>query len=180
MPEVPIQAAACPYCLAAIAAGDDTLACPACKSVHHRECWEENGENRRSVEIPVSHWGQEHKPCPACGKEILAAALRCRHCGATFASAQPENTEQFQLRTALAAARPELRTKVRWIFFVSIFPFTAPIGAIWGWWWQRENPDLLASLPPIDRALAKIALIAAIVQTAAIVILTALYSVVRG
>jgi predicted RNA-binding Zn-ribbon protein involved in translation (DUF1610 family) len=179
--------------LAATAGSEDLMACPACGASHHRECWEENGgcavygcvngpviEKRRDIEVPVSHWGREQKPCPSCGQEILAAALRCRHCGATFASAQPENTTEFQLRTLVTAGLQEARVKVRWIFFVSIFPFTAAIGAVWGWWWQRENPETMHALPVLDRALLKIGLIAAVVQTAALIILTALYIAVRG
>src|SRR5689334_2486971 len=96
-------AAKCPYCLSAFADGDEVETCPGCRAGYHRGCWQENGgcavygcahvpavESRRAIEVPMSYWGQENKPCPSCGQQILAAAVRCRHCGATFASARPQ------------------------------------------------------------------------------------------
>ena len=32
--------------------------------------------------------GARGEPCPNCGQSIMAAAVRCRHCGATFSSAK--------------------------------------------------------------------------------------------
>ena len=34
-----------------------------------------------TLEVPMAYWGQEHKNCPVCGTQMLAAATRCRSCG---------------------------------------------------------------------------------------------------
>jgi hypothetical protein len=183
----------CPYCLAAIAAGEETHTCPSCHSVYHHECWTENGgcavygcaqvpvvESRRAIEVPLSYWGQENKPCPACGQQILAAAVRCRHCGATFGSARPQDAGEFQSRAALAARMPEAQKRVVMIFVLSIIPFTAPIAAIWAWIWRSSHGKELAALPPLHAALHKIGLFVAIGLTIALGVMTALYVVVRG
>ena len=184
--------AKCGYCLSPINAGDDVETCPDCGAVYHRECWAENGgcsaygctkapavEARRSIEVPFSYWGQEHKPCPSCGQQILAAAVRCRHCGATFASAQPQDAVAFLNRTALEAELPSARTRVVVIFILSVLPFTAPVGAIWGYGWSRTKRELVPLLPPLHAALLKIALVASVVLTVGLVVMTLLYRVIR-
>src|SRR5687767_4121404 len=115
-------AVVCGICLTPLQPTDSVAACPSCQSQYHNDCWLENGgcgaygcsqapavEQRRAIEIPVSFWGQEHKPCPACGQQILAAAVRCRHCGATFASARPEDSDEFQRRATLKERLPRTR-----------------------------------------------------------------------
>ncbi len=193
MPDDPVSAAACPYCLAGIGDSRETVSCPSCHAVYHHECWTENGgcavygctqvpavESRRAIEVPVSYWGRENKPCPSCGQEILAAALRCRHCGATFASARPENASEFQMRSMIAAGLPDTRRTVVWIFVLSVVPFLAPAGLVWGTWWHAQNLDSVRALPPIYGALGRIGRIVSIALTVTMVVLTALYVVVRG
>lgn len=183
----------CPYCLSAIEDATATAHCPACRQAYHADCWAENGgcgiygctqaptvEKRRDIEVPASYWGQENKPCPSCGKEILAAALRCRYCGTTFASARPENVVEFQARTAISAAMGDTRRTIIWIFIASIIPLVAPVGAAWGFWWHRLNRDAVQALPALYGALGRIGLIVALVQTGAIIILTALHAALRG
>jgi hypothetical protein len=193
METVPAPGVACPYCLAGLADSDDVVPCPGCHTVLHRECWEENGgcavygcthapppEPRQAVEIPNSYWGRETKPCASCGQEIMATALRCRFCGTVYASARPEGATEYQARTMIEGMIPSARKTVRWIFAVSCVPFLSPIGAVWGWWWQRDNRATVDALPPIDRALAKMGLIISVTFTIAIVALTALFAVIRG
>jgi len=183
---------ACPYCLTDIAVGATTASCPSCKSVYHADCWQENGgcavygcvqgpavEGRREIEIPVSYWGQENKPCPACGREILAAAVRCKHCGVTFTSARPEGVGEFQSRTSLAERLPQVRHSVIWIFIVCVVPFLAPFGAIWAAVWYQSHREEMSALPSFYQALFKIGLAAAIAITGALLAMTALYVVVR-
>ncbi len=182
----------CPFCLTAIAGDEPTETCPSCHAVYHRECWEENNgcavygcakvpviQSRSAIEIPISYWGQENKPCSACGQQILAAAVRCRHCGATFASARPENAVEFQSRAALNERLPEARRTVIWLFVVSVVPFLAPVGAIWGLIWHRAHREEVRALPSLYGALRKIGLATAIVLTVALVVLTCLYAAVR-
>ena len=86
----PVSGKVCAICQSPISGEEAKTVCPACRAEYHAECWEENGgcavygcaqvpavELRRSIEIPVSYWGRENKPCPSCGREILAAAVRC-------------------------------------------------------------------------------------------------------
>src|SRR4051812_41161988 len=69
----------CAYCQTAIKDDEARAACQECHAEYHTDCWNENGgcamygcsavpaiEPRSSLEIPVSYWGQEKKPCPAC------------------------------------------------------------------------------------------------------------------
>src|SRR5579872_4876548 len=105
----------CAICLSPIGPEDEKTVCPSCNAVYHAECWKENGgcavygcaqvpaiEKRQAIEIPVSYWGQENKKCPSCGNEILAAAVRCRHCGTVFQSARPQESDEFRHRTAVS------------------------------------------------------------------------------
>src|ERR1700689_4080854 len=100
----PVSGTLCAICQSPFAADDESTPCPACRSVYHSDCWQENGggagygwpqvspaEGRVALEIPAAYWGQEEKPCPRCKRQILAAAVRCRHCGATFSSSRPED-----------------------------------------------------------------------------------------
>ena len=189
----PATSGACPFCLSLISSDEAKENCPSCRAVHHHECWTENGgcavygctcvpaaESRGALEIPVSYWGQEHKPCPSCSQEILAAAVRCRHCGATFQSARPQDAAEFRNRSELADRLPAAGKRVVVIFILSVIPFLAPVGAVWGLVWGRANRESLAALPPLYGALHRIGLIAAISLTFLLVLTTTIYSVVRG
>jgi hypothetical protein len=186
----PRPAAACPYCLGAVLDGEPATTCPACHSVHHAECWAENGgcgqygcaqapavDNRRAIEVPVSYWGQEHKPCPSCGQQIVATAVRCRHCGATFASARPEDNVEFSSRQVLEGRLPEARKTVVTVFVLSVIPFLAPVGMVWGAAWRREHREELGALPPLYAALSRIGLYTSVTLTTLLVVMTCLYSV---
>src|SRR5512138_2081358 len=96
---LPPDGSLCAICQSSLEPPSELTRCPECQSAYHADCWQENGgcaiygcaqvpatEGRAALEIPAAYWGQEEKPCPACGRQILAAAVRCRHCGATFAS----------------------------------------------------------------------------------------------
>jgi hypothetical protein len=189
----PAGSPVCAICLSPIQSDQNKASCPACRAEYHADCWEENGgcavygcaqvpavEQRHAVEIPVSYWGQENKPCPACGREILAAAVRCRHCGATFASARPEDSAEFQQRSDLEKRLPAVRRTVIWLFIFCVLPCLAPIGAIWGVVWYPAHRQEVNALPSLYPALCKIGLGVAIAQAIALVVLGLLYSVVRG
>jgi transcription elongation factor Elf1 len=182
----------CGVCLSPIAATEAKTFCPACKAEYHSECWEENGgcgvygcsqvpvvEKRQAIEIPISYWGQEKKRCPKCQHEILAAAVRCRHCGATFDSARPQNAEEFQQRTELTGRLPATRRTIVWLFVFSVVPCLAPIGAVWGLVWFPAHREDVRLLPTLYGALCKIGLIVAIAQTIAVVVLTVLFVITR-
>lgn len=186
-PPAPSPGGNCPFCLTAIGPGDAVTTCPSCRAAHHRDCWDENQgcavygcthvpvvESRRSIEVPVSYWGQENKPCPSCGQQILAAALRCRHCGTTFATARPQETAEFQRRSDLLARVPAARRRVVTLFVLSLIPITSPIAAIWGLVWRGQNEDVIQELPPLHAALGKIAVITACAVTISLALLTTL------
>jgi hypothetical protein len=183
----------CAFCLTDLAETDDATSCPQCQTKYHAECWTENGgcavygcsrgptvEARRAIEIPVSYWGRENKPCPACGKEILAAAMRCRHCGATFDSARPQDAAEFQERTVREQRLPGTRKMVICLFIFCVIPCLAPIGAIWGAVWYPQNRQDVAALPSIYGALCKIGLGVAVIQVGAVFVLALLYFGLRG
>lgn len=183
----------CTYCRTPIGPAEPATKCSDCNSTYHEECWSENGgcgvygcskvpevEKRSSIEVPVSFWGQENKPCPACGREILAAALRCRHCGAVFASAQPENTESFLSRLSLETRLPKVRMICVWIFVLSVLPCTSLGGAIWGLIWYPRNKQEVAALPSLYSVLCKIGIITGFCQAIALMVLGLLYSVFKN
>lgn len=183
----------CAICQSALGPADAKSACPACRAEYHADCWQENGgcaiygcsevpklEQRRAIEIPISYWGQENKPCPNCNREILAAAVRCRHCGATFSSAHPQDAEEFQDRAALETRLPGMKRTVVCIFVFSVLPCLAPIGAIWGVIWHLSNRRRLGALPGMYAALSKISLAVALGQCALILLVAMLYSATQG
>jgi hypothetical protein len=178
--------------MCAIGENETTAQCPACHAAYHAECWTENGgcaiygcsqvpatEQRQAIEIPVSYWGQEHKPCPACGQEILAAALRCRFCGAMFASARPQDQEEFRQQGERERLLPAARRTVLWIFILSVLSCTAPIGAVWGLVWYPAHRDDVSALPSVYSALCKIGLAVGVGQTVLIVLMSVLYAAFR-
>jgi hypothetical protein len=186
------RAAACPYCLSPVGERDVVTRCASCRAAYHAECWIENGgcgiygceksavvEPRAAHEVPASFWGQEHKPCPQCGQEILAAAIRCRHCGATFQSARPQGAEEFQHGSSIAESLPAAKKTVVRIFVFSVVPFLAPLGAIWGLLWWRGNRERLRALPSFYGALLRLGLIASLTLTVAMTLLTLTYLGVR-
>ena len=187
------QVAICAFCLSPIGATDTVTACPACRASYHDDCWRENGgcavygcsqmptvEPRKAVEIPVSYWGQENKPCQACGKEILAAATRCRFCGATFSSAQPEDTAAFNKRSEREKRAPQIKQRVIWIFILSLIPCTAPIGGLWGLVWYPTNKTDLQVLPTLYPALCKIGIAVGLGQTVLLALMAAIFAATRG
>lgn len=186
------QTTVCPVCMTPVSEGDELAECSACQARYHKECWQDNGgcaiygcsaaptvEPRRAIEIPVSYWGQEKKPCPACGQEILAAAVRCRMCGATFTSARPQDSAEFQQQAGLTQRLPVLRTTVIWIFIVCVLPCSAPIGAVWGLVWYPGHRDDVNALPSMYSALVKIGIGVGIAESIGFVVMTLLYNVVR-
>src|SRR3954464_14041983 len=133
----------CAICQCAIGADEPRANCPDCNAPYHADCWQDNGgcavygcakvpptEKLAEVEVPVSYWGQEHKPCPVCGQQILAVALRCRHCGTMFDTARRQDSAEFTQKTAQKMRAPSLQKKAVWVLITGLIPFTAPFCAI--------------------------------------------------
>jgi hypothetical protein len=182
----------CAICLSPVESGEDKTICPECHATYHAECWKENGgcavygcaqvpatEKRSAIEMPVSYWGQENKKCPNCGQEILAAAVRCRHCGTVFESARPQALEEYQQRTALSQRLPAVRRTIILLFILSVLTCSSPVGAVWGLVWYPGHREEIRSLPALYGAMCKIGLVVAIGQTVALVLFTLLFTLVR-
>jgi hypothetical protein len=132
------------------------------------------------LEIPVSYWGQEDKTCPVCGQVILAAAVRCRQCGTTFNSAQPQDKAGFRVRAARESRLPTLRRRVITLLIFALVPFTAPLAALIGAFWYRQNRAEIRALPPLYGALSLIGLGVAVFQTLLFVSVVIVYKAING
>ena len=160
----------CAICQSPIALGEPATQCRACSGAFHTDCWEYNNgcgiygcseapptESLNTLEIPASHWGQENKRCPACSQVILAAAVRCKHCGATFESAKPQDHGSFQEHETNKAKLPLIKVGAIVLLVFSLLPCTAPLAAIAGPIWYAMNRKSIAMLPGFHSALCKIA-----------------------
>ena len=187
------QTKICGICLSALGPDEASVSCSACNASYHGDCWQENKgcavygcseapqiDQRSSLEIPVSFWGQENKPCPACGREILAAATRCRFCGATFTSAQPEDVNSFTERTQREKRLPQIRQTIVWIFVLSVIPCTAPAGGLWGLIWFSTHRSDMEALPSLYPALCKIGISVGLGQTVLMILMSIIYAFTRG
>ncbi len=183
----PAAAKYCGICQCLIAAAEQSVVCPDCKHLFHQDCWQYNRgcgvygcpkapptESLTSLEIPPSFWGREEKNCPRCGQIILAAATRCRHCGAMFSSATPQHAGHYQVEQAIRARLPAARTASIWLLVFSLLPCTAPLAAIAGLFWYQANRAVIRALPPLFAALGQIAIGVAIVQTVLMILIVLL------
>lgn len=186
-------AALCAICQSPVAPGEETAGCPECAAEYHRECWEENGgcavygcshvpetQPLEGVEIPASHWGQEHKPCPECRATILAAAVRCRHCGAEFSTARELHRVEYRREQRRKEKLPGHRRNVTLLVIFSLFSCTAPLALVVGGIWYRGARHDLAKMPGVYAGLGRVALAVAAVQTVFIGLMTVAYGLFRG
>lgn len=158
----------CSLCHLALEPGEAACACPACHAVAHSECWAENrgcgaygcpeapaAEKQVTAEAPT-YWGREVKNCPQCGKEIKAAALKCRYCQARFESAAPVSREEFQGQVERREASAASRAWGTWLFAGGLIPFLAPVVLFAGAVLFFGRPEEARRLPPLHGVLAKL------------------------
>lgn len=180
----------CAICQGPIEAEESRTCCPDCKAFFHSDCWEYNKgcglygcpqapptEKLNTLEMPMSYWGKEQKNCPACNREIQAAAIRCRFCGATFRSAGPEDTAAFLSRAAVESDLPRVRRGAVWLLVLSILPCTAPLAAVFGTSWYFKHRRAINELPALHGALCKLAIGVAVGTTVLGLTVAVLHSV---
>lgn len=185
--------ALCAICQQPIEAGQAAMTCPDCAAIYHDDCWQYNGgcgvygcpqspptDPLTSLEVPASFWGKEEKQCPACQATILAAAVRCRHCGATFASAQPQEAETFFQSKALQQKLPAVRKWGIWLLVLSLLTCTAPFAAVLGAFWYSRNRQAIRALPAMWGAICKISLGLAVGQTVFVIVVIVIHSLASG
>lgn len=183
----------CAICQADILPSDtDLISCPDCQALYHKDCWEENRgcavygcsrvpdtEQYNSVEIPVAYWGQEDKPCPDCGKTILAAAVRCRHCGTVFESAAPMDKRTYNRLNENNRRFPQMRKNVILLLIFCMTPFSAPFAAVIGSiWYKIKKVDILAMPSPYP-GICRFGIYAAACQTIIIVLMLILNNLIH-
>jgi len=183
----------CVICQSRFGPGQPTTTCPDCGTTFHEECWRYNNgcgvygcsqapptEGLSSLEVPPSYWEREEKLCPQCGKTILASAVRCRHCGAMFSSATPQDTDAYSARERIKAQIPAVRTASIWLLIFSLVPCTAPFAAVVGGIWYFRHRETISALPALNAALCKIAVGVAWAQTGMLILGGILSSVAQG
>lgn len=179
----------CAICQSPLAGEDPRTSCPGCNAAYHTDCWTENGgcaiygcaqvpktEGRKSIEMPVAYWGQENKPCPVCSAQILAAAVRCRHCGTVFQTARPLDSAEFSQAASWEAKAPGLRKKIIFLFVLSLVPFTAPVGILILFFWAHARRQEVEELPSLFPALIKIGLLVGAIETVGMVLVAVIFS----
>jgi len=168
----------CPVCQSVLEPGGPVHACDGCGTRYHDECWTYNGgcgvygcrnaaaaEGLTSLEIPAGHWGRADKDCPQCGQSILAAAVRCRYCGATFDSAAPQEAGAFRQQELIKSSLPGVRRTAIILLVCGIIPCTAPFAAVVGGIWLTSRWQAIRQLPPVVGAIGRIAVGVACLQT---------------
>jgi len=160
----------CGLCHQSIQPGDPVHRCPSCHAPTHAECWEENGgcgtygcpkapelAKQSSVSSPT-WWGQDQKQCPVCGKEIKAAALRCRHCEAQFETAAPLTPEEYQQKLEIKDSKGRSESWSVVLFIAGVIPCTSPLALLVGgcvMWFNRERVKYMR---PLHKILAQLGL----------------------
>jgi hypothetical protein len=178
----------CGICQTGIQADESVGTCPACQSPFHAECWAENGGCAQygcahmpsatpAEASPVAartYWGQEEKECPSCGLNIKVAALRCRHCGATFSSDQPMTAGEAETQAQAGEKRAAAGTAALWLFVTGLVPCTAPLALAVGGLWYLGNRDTVRRMTSQRRVMALLGLGASAVTTS-VLLLAALF-----
>jgi hypothetical protein len=149
----------CAICMTPVGSEDAATSCPSCAAPYHAECWTDNGgcavygcnmvpptEGLKPLEIPPAFWGREDKDCPSCGKQIMAMAVRCRHCGAQV-EAKIEAKVSYDKRQLRRARAPKLRRMSIVFLALSLLPFVSLIPAVAGTLFYRSNREEIRRLP---------------------------------
>lgn len=74
----------CPYCKTQFKEGDEAISCPACQTLHHASCWEEN-KGCTTFGCSEQHYEEQHTNptdvCVKCGTPLGDGQEFCPKCG---------------------------------------------------------------------------------------------------
>ncbi len=202
-----VAGALCAICQTPIAAGERMGPCPSCASPFHVPCWEENGGcatygcqhmpvsvKEEAAAEPAAFWGQEEKSCPACHQRIRVAALRCKHCGSIFASADPGELRLTRIGGPAPAAdvgpvlprRSHLHptevdasvaqgreTAALLLLVFGVIPCTGPLAFLVGGIWYLSGREEIAQLSPQRQMFIRLGLVAGGISTAIVLLILA-------
>ncbi len=177
-PDQAPDAVVCAICQWPLEEDEETTRCPECQASYHQECWADNQgcavygceqvpatETLRSVEIPLSYWGQERKECPNCEEPIQAAAIRCRHCASIFPSAKPMTKEEYDSHVRQTARLPRVRTVGMVLFSACLVPVLSTLAMDLAIVWYLLKQKDLRALPASDRSLLAVGISVGALQT---------------
>jgi hypothetical protein len=157
----------CSVCQTSIAAGEAAILCPSCRSPYHQECWQEVGgcatygceqmpEQSKSEAEAGAHqeaWG-DVKQCPRCHKEIMAAAVKCRFCKASFPSSVPMSQAEYLAWSRQQKELTPTRNTAISLFVFSLFGLTAPLVLAFGCPWVIKYRKNLRRVGGVHEVLA--------------------------
>lgn len=182
----------CQICQTRIQPGEEYVGCPECKQVHHGECWAEVGgcgtygcrqaplidKADAPAQPPTSAWG-DTKNCPVCRRDIKAVALRCRHCGTDFDTADPLSRRELREIRRKKEESQQLNVIMILVFIASLFGCLAPITLIIGLAFLLPRRESLARSGPMFTILLFASLVVSTLYTL-LIAGAILYQVVAG
>lgn len=134
----------CSICQTPIMAGERIVDCLHCALPFHTDCWKENRgcsaygckgapptlkPQTGAAQLSSNAWTGD-KPCPDCGRTIKANALKCRYCGASFASRDIISKKEYSKREYEGAEYDSVRNKCFALFLLSAAGCLAPLSLV--------------------------------------------------
>lgn len=138
----------CSTCGTAILSSDIIVICPVCSQPYHHDCWKEIGgcgtygctaapvatlKEDVPQDVFTPGWTAEKK-CPECGSSIIASALVCKVCHASFPTERPMTKAEWRDREYDEKELNKIKTSVIIQFILStlgcLFIIMLPINAI--------------------------------------------------
>ena len=156
----------CSTCGTGISQGDMVATCPLCSMPYHHDCWKEIGgcgtygckaapaftKSEPVVEDAFTPGWTAEKKCPSCSSTILANALICKNCKATFPTERPMTRAEWENREYDGKDLDRVRNQVILQFIMSalgcLFFLTLPANLIacftdgWAFAVRRLPPTL--------------------------------------